>query len=58
MSCVLSQLQTNNALCDWFCSDRANLRFADVDGWGRADIIQLDKYTGAGTASSNNVPSR
>jgi hypothetical protein len=33
--------------------DRANLRLADVEGSGRADIIWLNKYTGAGTVFKN-----
>ncbi|KAH7417851.1 carbohydrate esterase family 3 protein [Cadophora sp. MPI-SDFR-AT-0126] len=34
--------------------DRANMRFADVEGSGRADLIHLDKYTGAATVFKNN----
>jgi len=34
--------------------DRANMRFADVEGSGRADLIHLDKYTGAGQVYKNN----
>jgi hypothetical protein len=34
--------------------DRANLRFADVEASGRADLIHLDRYTGAGTVIKNN----
>ena len=34
--------------------DRANLRFADVENSGRADLIWLDKYTGAGRVWKNN----
>ncbi|KAK8075936.1 hypothetical protein PG994_003208 [Apiospora phragmitis] len=34
--------------------DRANLRWADVDGDGRADLIWVDKYTGSGTVWYNN----
>ena len=34
--------------------DRANIRFADVENSGRADLIHLDKYTGAGTVFKNN----
>lgn len=34
--------------------DRANIRFADVENSGRADIIYLDKYTGAATVFKNN----
>nr|UMZ45337.1 hypothetical protein [Paramyrothecium sp.] len=34
--------------------DRANIRFADVENSGRADLIHLDKYTGAGTVYKNN----
>lgn len=34
--------------------DRSNIRLADVEGSGRADIIHLDKYTGAGTVLKNN----
>jgi hypothetical protein len=33
--------------------DRANMRFADVEHSGRADIIHLDKYTGAATQFQN-----
>ncbi|KAB5542692.1 hypothetical protein GE09DRAFT_1136165 [Coniochaeta sp. 2T2.1] len=34
--------------------DRANLRFADVENSGRADIIWVNKYTGAGRVWTNN----
>ncbi|KAK1518258.1 hypothetical protein CABS01_05792 [Colletotrichum abscissum] len=34
--------------------DRANIRFADVENSGRADIIWMNKYTGASTAFKNN----
>ncbi|AEO70515.1 carbohydrate esterase family 3 protein [Thermothielavioides terrestris NRRL 8126] len=34
--------------------DRANLRFADVEASGRADLIHLDKYTGAATVFKND----
>ncbi|KAI1741483.1 hypothetical protein F4680DRAFT_457982 [Xylaria scruposa] len=34
--------------------DRANLRLADVEHSGRADIVWLDKYTGAGRVFKNN----
>ncbi|KAF1936931.1 hypothetical protein EJ02DRAFT_459115 [Clathrospora elynae] len=34
--------------------DRAMMRFADVEGSGRADIIHLDRYTGAGEVLKNN----
>lgn len=34
--------------------DRANLRLADVENTGRADIIWLNKYTGAGSVWQNN----
>lgn len=34
--------------------DRANLRLADVENSGRADVIWLNKYTGAGTVWKNN----
>ncbi|KAI1149546.1 hypothetical protein F4825DRAFT_49431 [Nemania diffusa] len=34
--------------------DRANLRLADVEDSGRADIIWVDKYTGAGRVFKNN----
>ncbi|KAK3372649.1 carbohydrate esterase family 3 protein [Podospora didyma] len=34
--------------------DRANIRFADVEASGRADLIHLDKYTGAATVFKNN----
>jgi len=34
--------------------DRANLRLADVENSGRADIIWLNKYTGAGSVWKNN----
>jgi hypothetical protein len=34
--------------------DRANMRFADVEASGRADLIHLDKYTGAATVFKNN----
>ncbi|KAH8887189.1 hypothetical protein GQ53DRAFT_874237 [Thozetella sp. PMI_491] len=34
--------------------DRANIRFADVESSGRADLIHLDKYTGAATVMKNN----
>jgi hypothetical protein len=34
--------------------DRANLRLADVENTGRADIIWLNKYTGAGSVWKNN----
>jgi hypothetical protein len=34
--------------------DRANLRFADVENSGRADIIWMNKYTGAGRVFTNN----
>ena len=34
--------------------DRANLRFADVENSGRADIIWMNKYTGAGRVWANN----
>ena len=34
--------------------DRANLRFADVEASGRADIIWINKYTGASTVYKNN----
>lgn len=30
------------------------MRFADVEGSGRADLIWLDKYTGAATVFKNN----
>ncbi|KZL82214.1 carbohydrate esterase family 3 protein [Colletotrichum incanum] len=33
---------------------RANLRLADVENSGRADIIWLNKYTGAGSVWKNN----
>ena len=33
--------------------DRSNMRFADVEGSGRADLIHLNKYTGAGTVFQN-----
>jgi hypothetical protein len=33
--------------------DRANLRFADVEASGRADIIWMNKYTGASTVFKN-----
>jgi hypothetical protein len=33
---------------------RANLRFADVEASGRADIIWMDKYTGASTVFKND----
>ncbi|KAK4224248.1 CE3 protein [Podospora fimiseda] len=34
--------------------DRANMRFADVEGSGRADLIHLDKYTGEARVFKNN----
>lgn len=34
--------------------DRANIRFADVEASGRADLIQVDKYTGAATLFKND----
>ena len=34
--------------------DRANIRFADVEGSGRADLIHLNKYTGAATVFKND----
>ena len=34
--------------------DRANIRFADVENSGRADIIWLNKYTGAGRVFTND----
>jgi hypothetical protein len=34
--------------------DRANMRFADVEGSGRADLIHLDKYTGAARVFKND----
>ncbi|TGJ79062.1 hypothetical protein E0Z10_g9703 [Xylaria hypoxylon] len=34
--------------------DRANLRFADVENSGRADIVWLNKYSGAGRVYKNN----
>ncbi|KAK4902065.1 hypothetical protein LTR27_000967 [Elasticomyces elasticus] len=34
--------------------DRANLRLADVENSGRADIIWLNKYTGAGSVWKND----
>ncbi|KAH6611487.1 hypothetical protein Trco_001507 [Trichoderma cornu-damae] len=34
--------------------DRANIRFADVEASGRADLIHLDKYTGAATMFKND----
>jgi hypothetical protein len=34
--------------------DRANIRFADVEASGRADLIHLDKYTGAGQVFKND----
>ena len=34
--------------------DRANIRFADVEGSGRADLIHVNKYTGAGQVFKNN----
>ena len=34
--------------------DRANMRFADVEGSGRADLIHLNKYNGAATVFTNN----
>ena len=39
--------------------DRANIRLADVETSGRADILYLDKYTGATTVFKNdgNKPS-
>ncbi|KAK8017500.1 hypothetical protein PG993_013826 [Apiospora rasikravindrae] len=33
--------------------DRANIRFADVEASGRADMIWVDKYTGQGTVMKN-----
>jgi hypothetical protein len=41
-------------LLTFFPRDRANIRFADVEGSGRADRIHLDKYTGAATIFKNN----
>ncbi|GFP57140.1 multidomain esterase [Trichoderma asperellum] len=34
--------------------DRANIRFADVEASGRADLIHLDKYTGAAILFKND----
>ncbi|KAK4182717.1 hypothetical protein QBC35DRAFT_546288 [Podospora australis] len=34
--------------------DRANIRFADVEASGRADLIHLNKYTGAATVFKND----
>jgi len=34
--------------------DRANIRLADVENSGRADIIWLNKYTGAGSVWKND----
>lgn len=34
--------------------DRANLRFADVENSGKADILWMNKYTGATTVFTNN----
>lgn len=34
--------------------DRANIRFADVENSGRADIIWMNKYTGVSTVFKNN----
>jgi hypothetical protein len=34
--------------------DRADIRFADVEASGRADLIHVDKYTGAGTLFKND----
>lgn len=34
--------------------DRANVRLADVENSGRADIIWLNKYTGAASVWRNN----
>ncbi|KAL5083333.1 hypothetical protein Trisim1_001784 [Trichoderma cf. simile WF8] len=34
--------------------DRANIRFADVEASGRADLIHVDKYTGAATLFKND----
>lgn len=33
--------------------DRSNMRLADVEHSGRADLIHLDKYTGAATVFKN-----
>ncbi|KAG7409901.1 Multidomain esterase [Fusarium oxysporum f. sp. rapae] len=34
--------------------DRANIRFADVEASGRADLLHVDKYTGAVDVFTNN----
>ena len=34
--------------------DRANMRFADVEASGRADLLYVDKYTGVTTVFKNN----
>ena len=34
--------------------DRADIRFADVEASGRADLLHVDKYTGATTVFKNN----
>jgi hypothetical protein len=34
--------------------DRANLRLADVENSGRADVLWLNKYTGAAQVFKNN----
>ncbi len=34
--------------------DRANMRFADVEASGRADLLHVDKYSGAVTVFKNN----
>lgn len=36
--------------------DRANIKFADVESSGRADLIWVNKYTGAGSVFKNNGP--
>lgn len=33
--------------------DRANIRFADVEAHGKADLLYVDKYTGATTVMTN-----
>jgi hypothetical protein len=54
---LVSQVNCPSKPSNWISNstrDRANLRLADVENSGRADIIWLNKYTGAAQVFKNN----
>lgn len=45
---------TTPASTHYSSRDRASMRFADVEASGRADLLHVDKYTGAVNVFTNN----